>query len=55
MPIIPTTMEVEIGVLGFKASLGKVSGRPYLRNKTNAKRLGTVFKWYSICLSNMRP
>jgi hypothetical protein len=32
MPVIPATQEVEVGRLWFKANLGKVSVRPYLKN-----------------------
>jgi hypothetical protein len=44
MPVIPATQEIETRGLWFKASLGKVSTRPYLKknkaNKPKSKGLG---------------
>jgi hypothetical protein len=51
MPVIPATWEVEVGGSQFKANQGKVSWRPYLKNKLKAKELGaqvvegTVLAW----------
>jgi hypothetical protein len=38
--IIPVAQEVEVGRLKFEASLGKVNGRLYLKNKLKEKGLG---------------
>jgi hypothetical protein len=40
MPVIPTTQELEVGGLRFQANLGKVSMRPYMKNKLKPKDLG---------------
>jgi hypothetical protein len=40
--VIPATWEAEEGESRFKAILGKVSMRPYLKNKLNTKALGGV-------------
>jgi hypothetical protein len=39
IPIIPATLEAQIGGSQFKTSSGKVSMRPYLKNKLKGKRL----------------
>jgi hypothetical protein len=45
MPIIPATHHAEAGGPRSKASLGKVSGRPYLKKKLKAKGLWWWLKW----------
>jgi hypothetical protein len=45
MPVIPTAQEAEIGGSQFMASLGKVTVRPYLKNKLKTKSLGWRLKW----------
>jgi hypothetical protein len=45
-PIIPVTWEAKVEGSKFKANLGKITTRPYLKNKANG--LGTmvqVVKW----------
>jgi hypothetical protein len=37
MPVVPVKWEAEAGGSQLEASLGKVSVRPYLKNKLNAK------------------
>jgi hypothetical protein len=45
MPVVPATLEVEVGELWSEVSPGK-SMRLYVKNKLNAKGLG--------CVSNSR-
>jgi hypothetical protein len=44
-PVIPATQEAEAGGPRSWAGLGKVSVRPYEKNKLKAKRAGAWLKW----------
>jgi hypothetical protein len=44
MPVIPATQEA--GIVGLRSKAGQYkSGRPYLKNKLQAKGLGAWLKW----------
>jgi hypothetical protein len=44
-PVIPATRKAKVGGLRFEARLGKINGRPYLKNKLQkAKGLGMRLK-----------
>jgi hypothetical protein len=45
MPVIQAIQEAQVEQPYSKANLGKVSLRPYLKNKLKIKGLGTRLKW----------
>jgi hypothetical protein len=56
IPVIPATQEAEVGRSPFEAILGKVSMRPYLKNKLKQKRAGGMAQVIErACLARLRP
>jgi hypothetical protein len=50
MYVTPGTQKAKVGGSWFKVSPGKVTMRPYVRNKLRATVFGVWLKWYKTCL-----